>query len=92
MSKPNKVIVELIHTPRSVFNVRSRTQPWRWRALSANGRVLAVSSEAYTNRADAVAAIWLVFGWETCVDLDDHGSRSGLLRLRDALPTDEVTE
>ena len=91
MTEPKTITVELIQTPRPRWSLKHRTQRWRWRALAANGRVLAVSSEAYTNRADAVAAIWLVFGWETCVDLD-HGSRSGLLRLRDASPMDEVIE
>ena len=33
-----------------------RRQRWRWRIVATNGRVLAWS-EAYTNRADAVAAI-----------------------------------
>ena len=33
-----------------------RRQRWRWRIVATNGQVLAYS-EAYTNRADAVAAI-----------------------------------
>ena len=33
-----------------------RRQRWRWRIVANNGQVLAYS-EAYTNRADAVAAI-----------------------------------
>lgn len=33
-----------------------RRQRWRWRIVANNGQVLA-HSEAYTNRADAVAAI-----------------------------------
>lgn len=88
MTEPKKITVELIHTPRSVFNVRSRTQPWRWRARAANGRVLAVSSEAYTNKGDAVAAIWSLFGWESHVTLEESGA--DLVCLRDALPPDAV--
>lgn len=53
--------VEIIHTPRPRWSLKRRHQPWRWRARAANGKVLAVSSEAYTNRADCEAAIRLVF-------------------------------
>ena len=33
-----------------------RRQRWRWRIVATNGRVLAYS-EAYSNEADAIAAI-----------------------------------
>ena len=36
-----------------------RRQRWRWRIVATNGQVLA-SSEAYSNRADAAAAIEIV--------------------------------
>ena len=36
-----------------------RRQRWRWRIVANNGQVLAYS-EAYSNRADAVAAIEIV--------------------------------
>ena len=36
-----------------------RRQRWRWRIVATNGQVLA-HSEAYSNRADAVAAIEIV--------------------------------
>ena len=36
-----------------------RRQRWRWRIVATNGRVLAYS-EAYSNRAKAVAAIEIV--------------------------------
>lgn len=36
-----------------------RRQRWRWRIVATNGRVLAWS-EAYTSRADALAAIEIV--------------------------------
>lgn len=35
---------------------------WRWRLLSANHRIIAVSGEGYFNRTDAIAAINLVKG------------------------------
>lgn len=36
-----------------------RRQRWRWLIVADNGRTLA-SSEAYTNRADALAAVEIV--------------------------------
>jgi len=41
---------------------RGRAQQWRFRFRANNGRIIAVASESYTNREDAVAAIHLVFG------------------------------
>jgi len=41
---------------------RGRPQTWRFRYRAANGRIIAVGSESYTNRADAVSALRLVFG------------------------------
>lgn len=61
MSAP-AVTITLIHTPRPRLWRGKRHQPWRWIARATNGRILAASSEAYTNRADAVEAIWLLFG------------------------------
>lgn len=53
---PSKVTVEII---RSTWR---RKQPWRWIARTANGRQLANSGEWYTNRKDAVTAIYTLFG------------------------------
>lgn len=39
-----------------------RPQRWRFRFIAANGRILAQSSEAYTNRADALKAVALIVG------------------------------
>jgi uncharacterized protein YegP (UPF0339 family) len=36
-------------------------QAWRWRAIAANGEILAVSSEAYTNRGDIRAIVNKLF-------------------------------
>lgn len=45
------------------FATGSRPQRWRWRALNGdNSRILAISSESYTNRQDAVDAIAELFG------------------------------
>ena len=41
---------------------KGRAQTWRFRWRAANGSILAVATESYTSRADAVAAIRLVFG------------------------------
>ena len=41
---------------------RGRSQTWRFRFRARNGRILAVASESYTNRADAIAALQIVFG------------------------------
>lgn len=43
---------------------RGRPQLWRFRFRADNGRIIAVSSESYTNRADAVDAVHLAFGSE----------------------------
>lgn len=51
---------------------RRRGQRWRWRARAAgNNRILAVSSEAYTNRDDAIAGIGLLFGPNSDIYLRD---------------------
>lgn len=34
----------------------------RWRAMAANGKILADSSEGYKNKEDAKAAVKLLFG------------------------------
>lgn len=39
-----------------------RPQPWRWRAKARNGRILAVSSESYTNFGDLLKALRMLFG------------------------------
>lgn len=63
MSEIRHVTITLIHAPRTPWArlAGGRWQPWRWVAKAANGRILATSSESYTNRADAVEAIWLLF-------------------------------
>lgn len=33
---------------------------WRWRFSASNGRIIAVSSEAYINKADCLASINIV--------------------------------
>jgi len=36
-------------------------QAWRWRAVAANGDILADSSESYTNKADMVKVVEELF-------------------------------
>lgn len=74
MTQRRCVTVTLVYTPaRGFWRKDTRWQPWRWRAQAANGRVLAVSSESYTNRADCLAAVALVFGDQTDVELVEDG-------------------
>ncbi len=50
---------------------KNRPQTWRFRYRAANGKIIAMGSESYTNRRDAVSAIRLVFGSGTeFLDLD----------------------
>lgn len=63
---------------------RARPQRWRWRAINGdNGRVLGISSEAYTNRGDAVATIKQLFGSYSDVYLRGSDQGNELLRLSD---------
>ena len=76
------VTVTLTHTPRRSWSVGKRWQPWRWTATAVNGRILATSGESYANKADAIDAIWMLFGVAAFVRLrNDDGSftpRSGV--------------
>jgi hypothetical protein len=70
--------------PLTVLSVLrgGRPQRWRWRALNGNNfRVLAVSSEAYTNYSDAVAAITELFGDGSEVYLRQAERGNRVLRL-----------
>jgi hypothetical protein len=62
--------------------IAGRAQRWRWRALNGgNGRVLAVSSESYTNRGDCLAAIDQLFGALSEVYLRSSNEGNQCLRL-----------
>lgn len=75
------VTVTLHYVPRSSWSpVRRRHQGWRWTAAGANGRTLAVSSESYANRSDALNAITLLFGYATAVILRDEDTSEYYLR------------
>ena len=59
-----------------------RPQRWQWTArAAANGRVLAVSSERYTNAGDAEHAAELLFGADSNVYLREAEQGNRLLRL-----------
>lgn len=78
MSVP-QVVVEAYQTPL-LKRLLGRPQRFRWRAYNArNGRVLGVSSEAYTNEADMHAAIRQLFGEGSEVRLL-QGAASTVLR------------
>ncbi|AXN43431.1 hypothetical protein MM1218R_01483 [Mycobacterium marinum] len=77
------VFVDLYQVPvKNVLGrLTRRPQRWRWRAINGgNHRVLAVSSEAYTNEADCRAAIRQLFGTGTEVYLRRDGHDNQLLR------------
>ncbi len=46
--KPRLTQIEAYESRRGL----ALRKQWRWRAVAANGRVVAVSSEGYNNRAD----------------------------------------
>lgn len=73
---PARIYVDLYEVPAERGDGRPtrRPQKWRWRALnSGNHRILAVSSESYTNETDAKDAIWDLFGGESNVTLRQAG-------------------
>jgi hypothetical protein len=76
----NLVYVDLFQAPvNPLARLAGRPQRWRWTASNGgNGRALAVSSENYTNRADAVAAIRQLFGTQSNVYLraSEHGNET----------------
>lgn len=90
MAAPDKsplIYVDLYQGPavnsiKALF--RARPQRWRWRAINGdNGRVLGISSEAYTNRGDALAAVKQLFGSNSDVYLRGSDQGNELLRLSD---------
>lgn len=59
-----------------------RKQPWRWIAKSAgNNRRLATSGEWYTNRKDAIKAIYILFGENSHAVLREVGIGDVTLRV-----------
>jgi uncharacterized protein YegP (UPF0339 family) len=75
------IYVDLIKTP-VIKRLLGRPQQWRWKAFNAgNMRVLAVSSENYTNRQDCIDAIGQLFGAGSAAYMREaeHGNTS--LRL-----------
>ena len=60
--------------------LKKRPQMWRWRAQADNGRIIATSGEAFTNRQDAVDSIQALFADDTDVYLDTGNGLSGVIR------------
>lgn len=77
---PTTVVVELMkNTPRRIPG--RRPQPWRWLVrAAANWFTIEKSSEAYSNRGDAISAIELVHSPDTTVILREHGQPDRTLR------------
>ena len=42
----------------TTFRICRARDGWRWRAVRANGRIVADSGEAYTRKGDARRAVW----------------------------------
>jgi len=42
----------------TTFHIYRAGDGWRWRAVRANGRIMADSGEAYTRKAGARRAVW----------------------------------
>lgn len=55
----------------------SKRRQWRWRATAKNGKVLAVGSESYANRADLLKALRLLFDAEVENRPEDAGDVAG---------------
>lgn len=76
------IYIDLYQAPKGLISrAAARPQRWRWRAINGNnGRVLAASSEAYTNRGDALAAINQLFAPASNVYLRSSNGGNQLLR------------
>lgn len=79
----NLVYIDLYQKAQNpIARVAGRPQTWRWRAINGgNNRVLGNSADAYTNRADALAAIDQLFGTFTDVYLRSGNEGNQMLRL-----------
>lgn len=75
------VYVDVIRSP-ALARLLGRQQPWRWRAVNGgNHKVLAVSSERYTNVGDCLDAVDQLFGARSDVWLRLPGENPQLLRM-----------
>lgn len=76
------VFIDIYQTPLLKRLLNARVQRWRWRAVNAgNHRVLAVSSESYTNSGDCMDAVDQLFGARSDVWLRLDGHPNQLLRM-----------
>jgi uncharacterized protein YegP (UPF0339 family) len=93
MDKANLVYVDLKHTPKPP-EFDGRWQPYRLIVKSGdNEEILFLSSEAYTNREDAISAAELAFGPQANVYLRESEHGNVELRLaRDFEPPVTGTE
>ena len=94
---PPLVFVDLYQTerkPRAAGDTREvRPQLWRWRAINgSNFEVMAIASEAYTNKQDCLDAIAQLFGASTNVYLRQHEQGDQELRLANNNPVQGDTD
>lgn len=80
---PPLVYIDLFQSYKGIrVLLGQRPQLWRWRALNGkNFRVLAESSESYTNFSDALSAIQELFGGRSDVYLRQSETGDQVLRL-----------
>lgn len=87
MTEQKHIHVNLVYKRKPTLRVK-RHQPWRFFVKSGdNWKTLAISSERYTNKQDALDAIELLFGPDTVVSLreskiPDNGLRDFVRRIR----------
>jgi hypothetical protein len=78
---PPLVYVDLLYTPKPE-GYEGRWQPWRAMVLNGNNfEPLFMSTEAWTNRDDAMHTIWEVFGPGTDVYLREAERGDAELRM-----------
>jgi uncharacterized protein YegP (UPF0339 family) len=75
------VYVDVYETRPPRYRGKARRQPWRWNARNANNNEIMASGEAYTNEADALAAVEQLFGSGTNVYLRQHERGNQVLRM-----------
>jgi len=81
MAPTSVLFIDIQETSSNTIFKRARKQPFYWVAKnSGNGRVMAISSERYTNRQDCVDAARLIFGSEVNVYLRQENQPNQLLR------------
>lgn len=51
-------------------NIVHHSQPWRWRLVARNGKILADSGEAYARKGAALKAIYAILGMDERTEIE----------------------